>query len=618
MYHRRQIKTALISVTDRSGLDKLVSILDKYNISIIATDGTYAFLKNELGYKGRIIKVSDYINFPEILNGRVKTLHPKIHGGILATDNAIQELASYDIHKIDLVIANLYKFEEALDKAYNDVANESDRDDDNNNNQDYNDYHNNRHNDRKMLEDGLVEYIDIGGVTLIRAAAKNFREVAILSNPNDYQEFISEMEEYDGELSYDFRKSLALKAFSLTSGYDNKISKWLQSELEGDEIRTEKSESNKSEEMAKLSIALPEQIYIKADLLSKLKYGENSHQAAGLYIWENSRTSKISKTSSTSKIDINTISESNIQGVDIIGNTVNNAANFSDIFEIKNELSYNNLLDAKNAYNIISEFPESKIATIIKHGNPCGVAIADDIKQAYLKTLSCDSLSAFGSVIALNDYVDIELAKILKELFIELLIVKGFKPGAEEILKEKKRPPKLLIFKQLLYKEASSKIEIRSLTYNALLIQTPNMKNKDDMEMELVTGDRSINNMSNDIKENLKFAFMVAKHVSSNAIVFTADYMTIGIGAGQMSRIDATKIASQKAEEFMNLNGKKDYIIMASDAFLPFADNVEQAYQFGVSAIIQPGGSIRDKEVIAKAEEYGITMIFTHCRNFRH
>jgi len=514
-----KVKKALISVSDKDNLEKIISYLDKNQIQIISTGGTCKKIQE---MTDNVVEVSKYTGFPEIMNGRVKTLNPYIHGGILANRNNPQHKTDLDdnnINTIDLIIVNLYPFEEVVSRGT--TFNEA------------------------------IENIDVGGPTMVRAAAKNHEHVVIITDPSDYDELIDELKNNDNQTSLEFRKKMAIKAFSRTASYDSAICNWFNAQENGKK----------------------ENLTINAPLKQTLRYGENPHQEAQLYTLNNSGIA----------------SAKQIQG---------------------KELSYNNIADSDSAFRLVSEF-ETPAAAIIKHANPCGVASSDDIINAFKKAISCDPVSSFGGIVAINRNLTKELAEIIKQTFFEVIITPSIDQDASEILSAKKNM-RVLITESL---GKSQNIEIKSIK-GGILVQSEDSLVITENDLETVTN-RAPTTAE---LEDLLFSFKAIKHVRSNAILFAKDKMSVAIGAGQMSRVDSVRIASLKLEDFIAKNAEfnKDGLALASDAFFPFADGVELAAKAGVTAIIQPGGSIRDKEVIEKANQHNIAMVFTKIRHFKH
>jgi len=514
---KKKIKTALISVSDKNNLKPLLNILKKNKIKIISSGGTYKEIKR---LKFNCLEVSDFTNSPEILEGRVKTLHPKIHAGILSRrEKDLDEVKENFIEEIDLVVINLYPFEETVKK--------------------------------KVSLEETIENIDIGGPTIIRAAAKNFYYVTVLSSPEDYPDFTGEFSK-DNEVSYKTRSELARKAFDKISKYDLAISKYFS--------------PNRKENF-------PDLIFDKYKKISDLRYGENPHQIAAFY--------------EDSKTESSGISSSNqIQG---------------------KELSYNNIADTDAAIECVSNF-SLPTCVIVKHANPCGVASSKENLSAYKKAFACDPTSAFGGIIAFNNEIDEPTALFMKEnQFIEVIAAPSFSPEALKAFNDKKNI-RLLEVKNL--KKSSSGIKYHSVN-SGLLLQSIDIGEIGFKDLKIVSK-RKANETEID---NSIFAWKVCKYVKSNAIVYAKDNQTLGIGAGQMSRIDSAEIAVSKAKK-ANFNLKDS--CMASDAFFPFRDSIDEAAKNGITCIIQPGGSIRDEEVIQAADENNMIMIFTGMRHFRH
>ncbi len=508
------VKRALVSVYNKEGIIGFTKKLRQNGIELLTTGGTYNFLKDN-GIDA--IKIKDYTGFPEIFGGRVKTLHPKIEGGILfRRDNPVdnEEKDQHGILPIDMVVCNLYPFEDA-------------------------------YKNKELEDDELVEYIDIGGPTMIRAAAKNFRDVIVVVDPSDYAEIIEKIESKE-EFSLEERKQFAAKAFNHTAYYDSLIASAFRKSFY---------------DFSSITFSYKKEM--------KLRYGENPHQDAYLYIAGDSKKG---------------LPYEKIYG---------------------KELSYNNLVDIDSAINIIMEFSEPA-AVLIKHSNPCGLAIDDDIHNAFIKAKGTDPLSAFGSIIGINREVDKELALMLNEFFNECIIAPSYSQDAMEILLKKKNR-RILKLKDNFKFDDYNMVKING----GILIQDKDLGFDELMDIELVSGEP----LSKEKMEDLFFAWKAVKFVKSNAIVLAKDKKIIGIGAGQMSRVDAVKIAFRKCKE--NLHDPEG-AILASDAFFPFRDNIDFCSEYNIAAIIQPGGSKRDGEVIEAANEHNITMYFTGRRHFRH
>ena len=518
-----KIKTALISVSDKSGLDKVVQSLKDHNIKIVSTGGT---AKSIAAMGVDVTDVSSLTNFPEMMDGRVKTLHPNVHGGLLSKRddmNHVQSQKEHDIEDIDLIIVNLYPFEETIKSQEN--------------------------------EEVCIENIDIGGPAMLRSAAKNHKFVTVITDTNDYDGLINEMQKNNGSTTLEYRKQLAAKTFSTTAYYDSLISNWFY--LSSDE------EAEKFSTAGKLS--------------SKLRYGENPHQSANLY-------------------------KSSMQ---------HSGIPYATLLQGK-ELSYNNINDADAALQLIKEFDKATpTVAIIKHANPCGVASGITLHEAYTKAFSCDTTSAFGGIIALNQPIDKESATEIIKIFTEVIIAPGITDEAKEIFKTKNNL-RVLILTSLHTKNASQ--NYKSIE-GGILVQSNDSKETSKSDLKVVTQKKP----SESQIEDMLFAFKVCKHVKSNAIIYVKNKKTIGIGAGQMSRVDSAKIASQKNSEMEDTeeNSLKDSVV-ASDAFFPFPDGLLVTISSGATAVVQPGGSVKDEEVIEAADKAGISMVFTAIRHFRH
>jgi phosphoribosylaminoimidazolecarboxamide formyltransferase/IMP cyclohydrolase len=515
-----KIERALISVSDKTGLIELAKFLEGKGIELLSTGGTAKAIR-DAGIK--VKDVSDYTGFPEIMDGRVKTLHPKIHGGLLAClDDAahVKAMQENDISAISLVIVNLYPFRETVKRGA--------------------DFHE------------TIENIDIGGPSMVRSAAKNHAFTTIITDSNDYNNLKLEIETGNGEVSLEFRKKIAAKAFAITASYDAAISGWFA---------------------AQLGVEFPEQITFSARLRQNLRYGENPHQAAAFY---------------TLSDDYGIGSSTQIQG---------------------KELSYNNINDADAALQIVSEFKDPA-AVIIKHANPCGAALGGSLLEAYENALASDPVSAFGGIIAFNGQINEDLASAISKMFVEAIIAPSASDAAKEILSSKKNMRLLLTGRQTSLQ--------RELTFKSvaggLLVQENDSQFALDSDLSCVTTRKPT---QSEMRE-LLFAFRVCKHVKSNAIVLVKNNATIGIGAGQMSRVDSVRIAAIKAADSKENPGRAKGSVLASDAFFPFADGLLEAAKTGITAVIQPGGSVRDEEVIKAANEHNIAMLFTGKRHFKH
>ena len=515
-----KINRALISVSDKDKLIPFAKELDQNKVEIISTGGTYNFLSTN---KISAIEISNITNFPEIMDGRVKTLHPKIHGGILGREKIDDEIMDqHDIEKINLLAVNLYPFKETIKKP-----------------------------DISINE--AIENIDIGGPAMIRAAAKNHENVVVLVDPNDYEDFIEKYEH--NQITIEYRQYLAAKAFGHTASYDAAINQYFNKEI--------------------LKITYPDQLIYSGNIQSKLRYGENPHQTAAFYKDDMSSNER------------NLASSRKIQGKD---------------------LSYNNIADGAAAYECVNQF-SSPACVIVKHANPCGVALDDNIKKAYMRAFSTDPTSAFGGIIAFNRLLDGETAKlIIEKQFVEVIIAPEISSEAETILNKKQDVRVLETGK--FFDSDNDDYDLKKVS-GGLLIQSADDGKISESDLKIVTQKKPSKKEISD----MLFAWRVGKYVKSNAILFCKDNMTIGIGAGQMSRVYSARIAAIKAaDEDLDISNS----VMSSDAFFPFRDGIDAVASYGISAIIQPGGSIRDDEVIAAANENNISMVFTGMRHFRH
>ncbi len=520
------IRRALVSVSDKTGLIEFARYLAERGVEILSTGGSAKALR-EAGIA--IKEVAEHTGFPEIMDGRVKTLHPKIHGGILARRDEPRHLAAmrdHGIAPIDLVAVNLYPFEATAARGAG--------------------------------FDECIENIDIGGPALIRAAAKNHAFVAVVTDPADYGAVLAEMRGGNGTTTLALRKRLAAKAYARTGAYDAAIGQWFAEAL-GERF--------------------PERLVVAGERRLRLRYGENPHQEAAFYAGGKPRPG--------------VATARQLQG---------------------KELSYNNLSDTDAAFELVAEFEETVVA-IIKHANPCGVALGATPLEAYKKALACDPVSAFGGIIALNRPLDGPTAEEIGKLFAEVVIAPEADAAAKAALASKKNLR--LLVAGAVPDPAEPGTTLRSLA-GGYLLQTRDNGRVDARQLKVVTK-RAPTRAERD---DLLFAFRVAKHVKSNAIVFAKGGATVGIGAGQMSRVDSARIAAWKAEEAGKAAGetasRTKGSVVASDAFFPFADGLIAAIAAGASAAIQPGGSVRDEEVIAAADEAGIAMVFTGLRHFRH
>lgn len=512
-----KIKRALISVSDKNGLVPFAQFLVNQHIEIISTGGTYQLLKDN-GLPVTYIK--EVTDFPEILDGRVKTLHPHVHGAILAKHddkNHLTQLNDLGIEPIQLVVVNLYPFKQTIAKE-------------------------------EVTYADAIENIDIGGPTMLRAAAKNHQYVTVLTDPNDYDEVMEQIRA-SNETTFETRRRLAAKVFRHTAAYDALIADYLTKQS-GEQF--------------------PENLTITYERVQALRYGENPHQHAAFY------------REPLAKADTIPFAKQ-LQG---------------------KELSYNNIQDAEAALQLVQEYQEPA-AVVVKHMNPCGVAVGETIEEAFHRAYEADPVSIFGGIVALNREVSQELAEKLKEIFLEIIIAPGFSEEAITVLSKKKNLRLLVLDASV----QSSDVAYRYTSIQGgLLIQTQDTGRVEREEIEIVT-ERA---PSEDEWKQLLFAWKVVKHVKSNAIVVARDDMTIGVGAGQMNRVGAAKIAFEQAGD------KAQGAVLASDAFFPMADTVEAAAQAGIKAIIQPGGSIKDQDSIDAANRLGIAMVFTRMRHFKH
>ena len=510
----KKIKKALISVSDKKNLKNLLKILTKYKIELISSGGTYKEIKK---LKFKCLEVSEYTGSPEILGGRVKTLHPKIHAGILSKRNNkshIKDLKDNNFKEIDLVIVNFYPFEKTLEQSNNHLK--------------------------------IIENIDIGGPTMVRAAAKNYNDVTIITSTDQYSELINELEKSKGSTSIEFREKMSLEAFSETAYYDSVISNYFN-----------KIKNN----------YFPKKKTIYGNLIEKLRYGENPHQPAAIY-------------SKTQSLNIKQIHGK--------------------------QLSYNNYNDIFSALTVSKSLPKNLGTVIVKHTNPCGVSINKNNLKSYQLALACDPISAFGGIVSCNHKINQALALELNDIFLEVIIANGFDTKALKILKKKKN---------LRLIDATNFIMKDLVGFNSanesILTQSEDIKQFNIRDFNIVSKKKP-----NKLQlKNLIFAFNVCRYVKSNAIVLASQETTVGIGSGQPSRLDSCQIAIDKMNKFQDLN---DEVVAASDAFFPFVDGLEKLVQAGISAVIQPSGSIRDKEIIKFANQTGTILVFSKTRHFRH
>jgi phosphoribosylaminoimidazolecarboxamide formyltransferase/IMP cyclohydrolase len=520
------VERALISVFDKTGIVDFAKRLAALRIEILSTGGTAKLLR-EAGLSVR--DVSDFTGWPEMLGGRVKTLHPKVHGGLLFRRNHPEDqkqAKEHGIAPIDLVVVNLYPFEATAAK-------------------------------KGLTAEELIENIDIGGPTMLRSAAKNFESVTVVTDPRDYDRVASELES-SRETSLDTRLELARKVFATTSRYDGMITTELERLAASPHIALGEKP------------VLPERVHIALRRQQELRYGENPHQAAALYV-------------PAGRAPEGLAAAKQLQG---------------------KELSYNNFVDLEAARSLAAEF-RNPAAVIIKHNNPCGTAEQETLRDAYLKALACDPISAFGGVLAFNRVVDAATAEEVAKLFAECIAAPGFDEKAKSIFAAKKNLRLLELPAGGL--EPERELQLKRIL-GGMLVQQPDLGELQDAELRTMTKRVP----SQDEMRTMRFAWKVCKHVKSNAIVFARDGATLGVGAGQMSRVDSVKIAVMKAQT--SLKGS----VVASDAFFPFPDGVEEAARAGATAVIQPGGSVRDPDVIAAADRLGLAMVFTGIRHFLH
>ena len=509
-----KIKKALISVSDKKNLKDLLKILTKYKIELISSGGTYKEIKK---LKFKCLEVSEYTRSPEILGGRVKTLHPKIHAGILSkrkNKSHIKDLKNNNFEEIDLVIVNFYPFEKTLNQTNNHLK--------------------------------IIENIDVGGPTMVRAAAKNYKDVTVITSSDQYSELISEIEKNKGSTSAEFREKMSSEAFSETSYYDAVISNYFN-----------KIKNN----------SFPKKKIIYGNLIEKLRYGENPHQHAAVY----------SKT--------NNLNIKQVHG---------------------RQLSYNNYNDIFSALTISKSLPKNLGTVIVKHSNPCGVSVNKDKLKSYKLALACDPISAFGGIVSCNYKVNKALAIELNSIFLEVIIANGFDPEALKVL-QKKEKIRLIDATNFAMKDL---VRFNSVN-ESILVQSEDLKEFNTRDFNIVSKKKPNKTQL----KNLIFAFNICRYVKSNAIVLVSKEATVGIGSGQPSRLDSCQIAIDKMNKFQDLN---EEVVAASDAFFPFIDGLEKLVQSGVTAVIQPSGSIRDKEIIKFANQTDTILVFSKTRHFRH
>ena len=513
--NKLNIKRALVSVYDKTNIQLLIPYFEKYNIAVFSTGGTYKFLK-KTSPKLNLFEISDLTGFPEILDGRVKTLHPMVHAGILADKSKKKhtlQLQELRIEPFDLVVVNLYPFEEAISKKENTF-------------------------------DKCIEFIDIGGPSMMRAAAKNFKNIAVISHKDQINQFLESCYKNDNLIDINSRRIMATEAFKISAFYEGIITSWF----------------NKQEKMVFQDlVSLPLRKY------KNLRYGENPHQKASVYQLSNNSLKQVSG----------------------------------------KEISYNNINDIDIAIELAFEF-QNQSCVIVKHGNPCGVSISDKQKKAYKRALKSNPVSAFGGIVAFNNELKLDTAKLIKNIFTEVVVAPKISDDAKSYLSSKKNL--ILIEYEITNKE--NNLHYKS-TKNFLLIQEYNSKLVDKENLKIVTKKKP----SEKTMKDLLFAFTVCKYVNSNAIVIAQDKAVTGIGVGQTNRLDSTKHAIKYSLE--NFKNKKN-IVLASDGFFPFSDIIKICNDNGVKAIIQPGGSINDKAIILEADKSGIAVVFTGMRHFKH
>jgi phosphoribosylaminoimidazolecarboxamide formyltransferase/IMP cyclohydrolase len=514
------LKRALLSVTEKNGVVDLAQRLADFGCEIVSTGGTAKTLRQA---EINVTEVSELTGFPEILDGRVKTLHPKVFGGLLALRDKPEHTSALETHGIapfDLIAVNLYPFEKVLEG-------------------------------KSLTDDELIEFVDIGGVALLRAAAKNYKNVLVVCDPDDYGMVLTEMQNPLG-VSDKLRQALAVKAFAHTAHYDAVISSHLKTRWE-------------------IKEKFADETTIGLRKIKALRYGENPHQHAAVY------------------------RESGTPAWGVVS---------ADVLQGK-EISFNNYLDCEAAWQVALSFTEP-VCVIIKHNNPCGVATAKSPAEAYRWALMCDPVSAFGGIVGFNRAVDRETAEEVSKLFVECVIAPSYHPEALEIFKTKKN---VRLLQQPTLLSAPYQMDVRRISGGYLIQDTDNLSSA---EFRVVTKKP----VSDEERASLDFAWRVSKYVKSNAIVLARGCQTVGVGAGQMSRIDSIKIASIKMKQAKLDMGAS--LVMASDAFFPFRDVVDEAAKLGVTAIVQPGGSIRDNDSIQAADEHGMAMVFTGTRHFKH
>lgn len=513
---------ALISVSDKTGIVEFAKELEKCGVEIISTGGTYKKLKEE-GVNA--IEISDLTGFPECLDGRVKTLHPSVHAGILAmrsNSSHMEQLKNLNIDTIDFVVVNLYPFKQTILKE-------------------------------GVTREEAVENIDIGGPTMLRSAAKNYQDVTVITDPCDYEKVLNELKA-NGQVSKDTKFYLMQKVFEHTANYDAMICKYIK------EQRNDES--------------FPNELTLTFEKVQEMRYGENPHQKGALY-------KEVGK----------------CEGSLTVAKQLNGK-----------ELSFNNINDTNGALELLKEFEEPTVVAC-KHGNPCGVGSADNIYDAWVKACNADKTSIFGGIVVSNREITVDMAKEMKEIFLEVIVAPSYEPEALELLQTKKNL-RVLLLPNISKKQPEGSYDIKKIN-GGIIVQTIDSKLLDNYEV--VTNRKPTDKEL----EDMMFTWKIVKYVKSNGIALGKNKQSIGIGPGQVNRIWATKQSVEHAEELIE-EGITVGAVLASDAFFPFSDCVEEAHKAGITAIIQPGGSIRDQESIDKCNEYGISMIFTGMRHFRH
>ena len=514
---------ALISVSDKTGIVEFAKKLEDLGIEIISTGGTYKKLKKE---NVNAIEISDLTGFPECLDGRVKTLHPKVHAGILAmrsNKDHMKQLADLNVDTIDFVIVNLYPFKQTMMKE-------------------------------NVTREECVENIDIGGPTMLRSAAKNYQDVVVITDPDDYEKVLDELKS-DGKVSLETKFYLMQKVFEHTSNYDTMIYNYIKNERK--------------------DLTYPKTLSLTYEKVQEMRYGENPHQSGALY-------------KEVGKCEGSLVTATQLNG---------------------KELSFNNINDTNGALELLKEFEEPAIVAC-KHGNPCGVGSdKNDIYKAWQKAYSADNMSIFGGIVVSNCEINESIAKEMSEMFLEVIVAPSYSEKALELLKQKKNV-RVLLLPEIKTKQPENSYDIKKIN-GGIIVQTIDSKLLDDYEV--------VTNRAPTDKEleDLMFAWKVVKYVKSNGIALAKDKQTVGIGPGQVNRIWSTKQCIEHAKELIDENATKG-AVLASDAFFPFDDCVEAAHKAGITAIVQPGGALKDQLSIDKCNEYGIAMIFTHMRHFKH